>query len=145
MSTQYNTAEFYVEDAIQKYLAESLRDKIPVLRGTELNATEYPVAFVQLMEAIEPEELHGTATMEVAVDVGVMTTVGSNRDEHVTRIGNVMDLIFEDDFITYLNAQVDFLVVQHVRRGVRRTSMDLDAGTRTTAQRLILLCSMNAT
>lgn len=143
MSTQYNTVEFSVEDAMQKYLAASLNDKIPVVRGSERNETEFPVAFVDIVEAIEPEDLHGTATMEVTVDVGVITNIGMDRAEHVRRVGNVLDLVFEDDFVTYINAQVSYLVVQRVRRDVRRTVKDIDAGTRTTAQRLKLLCSMD--
>ena len=140
----YNIHEFAVVRAIKSYLEDKLEAKIPVFRGDDFNKITYPCIFVAPIECVEPDELTGTATDVVSVKVGVVTAQGVSVEKHEEYVAQLLDLIFNDDFVTELNAgRVDGLIVQQVKRPRRATSLDSDAGIRTTGQQLDLLCSMN--
>ena len=145
MRAYFNLAEFALEEALISLLNERLAEKLLTIGSTDnKNELETPSVFVNIHQAMEPEELHGTATEEVTIGVGISTDTGASRDKHVQAVGMLNDLIFSDDFITDLNAgRSEGLVVQRVRRRERTTRVDTDGKTRKTEQVLEVLCSMD--
>lgn len=141
----FNVHEFALVGAIQKMLEQFLDAKYPVVRGDEFHESiSYPCAFVTHLNVIEPTDLTGTATMVVSVRVGVQTTIEQKLDKHIEVCGAVMDLVFNDDFISRVNNKLaEGLVIQQVERPARSTSIDTDTGIRSTGQQLDILCSMD--
>lgn len=142
--SNFNYNEFALEDAVKAYLDDVLGFlKLPVLLGSEVNEYGEKNIVVRAGETIEPSELFGTATNSTTLDVIVVTTAGTKREDHIALVAEVMDRIFDDTLATQLNAKADKLVCQRVERMARTTQFDDERGIRMTTQRIAVLCSMD--
>ena len=136
----WNGIEFHLETALIGYLEEYLETKIPIRRKRCIEDVEYPMHFVG--DSVAVEDPPGTGTYEVTLEIGTASDVSNAADKHPDYVGELMDLIFNDDLIDKLNAdRVKHLVVQRVQKLHRTTSAE--EGVCYTVQTVQIMCSMS--
>jgi len=141
MSDGYNMTEFVLARAVKVVLESKCEAKLEVVYGTASHINKVPYYVVVHREA--SEAVHNSATMTVSLDIGIVVAMNTDMSVYEGMVAGVMDVIYNDDFMGWINDGNARLVCQQVKRGSRRTLVDDEKGLMYTLQTITCLCSMD--